>query len=46
MQNDFGNTPLMAAVQEGHTLIVENLVKNQANVNFQNKVTPLITNSY
>ena len=38
MQDDFGNTPLMTAVHQGHTNIVEILVKQEANVNYQNKV--------
>ena len=41
MQDDVGVTALVAAVQRGHTEIVEIFVKAGANVNFRNKVRPL-----
>ena len=40
VQNDFGNTALVVAVDEGHLHIAEILVKNGANVNYRNKVIP------
>ena len=40
VQNDFGNTALVAAVVKGHLHIAEILVKNGANVNYRNKVIP------
>ena len=46
MQDDFGDTALVAAVDKGHTEIVEILVKAGANVNFRNKVKPLMTISH
>ena len=46
LQDDFGATALVAAVDEGHIEIVEILVKAGANVNFRNKVRPLMTISY
>ena len=42
MQNDFGETALVAAVNEGHLHIAEILVKNGADVNYRNKVRALI----
>ena len=38
MQNDFGETALVAAVSEGHLQVAEILVKNGADVNYRNKV--------
>ena len=46
IQNDFGDTALVTAVDKGYTEIVEILVKAGANVNFRNKVRPLMTNSH
>ena len=43
MQDNLGDTPLMAAIHQGHTHIVEILVKHGANVNHRNKVRPSIT---
>ena len=34
LQDNFGNTALVKAVDSGHLHIVEILVKNRANVNF------------
>ena len=42
MQEDFGDTALMAAVHQGYLHIAEILVKNGADVNFRNKVRALI----
>ena len=42
MQDDFGDTALMAAVNEGHLHVAEILVKNGADVNYRNKVRALI----
>ena len=38
VQNDFGDTALVAAVDKGYLHIVEILVKNGSNVNYRNKV--------
>ena len=46
MQDDIGNTPLVAAIHQGHTHIVEVLLKHGANVNYRNKVRPWITISH
>ena len=40
VQDDIGETPLFAAVNEGQTHIVELLVEHQVNVNYRNKVRP------
>ena len=40
VQDDFGSTALVAAVDKGHLHIAEILVKNGANVNHRNKVIP------
>ena len=40
VQNDYGDTALVAAVNKGHLHIAEILVKNGANVNYRNKVIP------
>ena len=42
MQDDFGNTALVAAVNEGHLHVAEVLVKNGAYVNYRNKARVLI----
>ena len=42
LQNDFGNTALVTAVNRGHVHVAEILVKNGANVNYRNKVRALI----
>ena len=42
LQDGFGNTALVAAVDKGHLHIVEILVNHGANVNLRNKVRPLI----
>ena len=42
MQNDFGDTALVAAVGQGHLYVAEILVKNEADVNYRNKVRVLI----
>ena len=42
LQDDIGDTALMAAVNKGHLHIVEILVNHGANVNHRNKVRPLI----
>ena len=46
MQDDFGETALVAAVNKGHTHIADILVKNGANVNYRTKVRALITVSH
>ena len=46
LQNDFGITALVPAVVQGHTEIVEILVKAGANVNFRTKVRPLMIISH
>ena len=46
LQNDFGETALMAAVDQGHTHIADILVRNGANVNYWDKVRVLITISH
>ena len=38
MQDQLGDTPLMAAIHLGHTHIFEVLVIHGANVNYRNKV--------
>ena len=45
-QDDFGETALVAAVNRGHTHIVDILMKNGSNVNQRNKVRVLITVSH
>ena len=42
MQDDFGNTSLIAAVGLGYLYIAEILLSNGADVNFRNKVRALI----
>ena len=42
VQDDFGETALVAAVGQGHLHVAETLVKNGANVNYRNKVRVLI----
>ena len=42
MQDDFGDTALVAAVTEAHLHVAEILVKNGADVNYRNKVRGLI----
>ena len=42
IQDDFGETPLVATVNQGHLHVAEILVKNGANVNYRNKVRALI----
>ena len=42
VQDDFGDTALMAAVNEGHLQVAEILVNNGADVNYRNKVRALI----
>ena len=42
VQTDFGNTALVAAVDEGHLHVAEILVKNGADINYRNKVRALI----
>ena len=42
VQDDFGETALGAAVNEGHLHVAEILVKNGADVNYRNKVRALI----
>ena len=42
VQTDFGNTALVAAVDEGYLHVAEILVKNGADVNYRNKVRALI----
>ena len=42
LQDDIGETPLVAAVNKGHLQVAEILVKNGANVNYRNKVRALI----
>ena len=42
MQDEFGDTALVAAVNKGHLHIAEILVKNRADLNYRNKVRPLI----
>ena len=42
VQDDFGDTALLAAVNEGHLHVAEILVKNGADVNYRNKVRALI----
>ena len=44
-QNDFGDTALVAAVDNGHFHVAEILVKNGADVNYRNKVRVLIPGS-
>ena len=46
IQDDIGNTALIAAVDKGHFHIAEILVKNGANVNYRNKVRALIRPRY
>ena len=42
IQDDFGDTALVAAVDKGHLYVAEILVKNGADVNYRNKVRALI----
>ena len=42
IQDDFAATALGAAVDNGHVMIVNTLVKAGANVNYRNKVRPLM----
>ena len=42
IQNDFGETALVAAVRQGHLHIAEILVENGADVNYRYKVRALI----
>ena len=42
MQDDFGDTALVTAVDKGHLHIAEVLMKNGADVNYRNKVRALI----
>ena len=42
MQNDFGETALVAAVGQGNLHVAEILAKNGADVNYRNKVRALI----
>ena len=42
IQDDFGETALVTAVNKGHLHVVEILVKNGADVNYRNKVRALI----
>ena len=46
LQDDFGETALVAAVSLGYTHIADILVKNGANVNYLDKVRALITISH
>ena len=42
IQDDFGDTALVTAVDKGHFHVAEILVKNGADVNYRNKVRALI----
>ena len=42
VQDDFGETALVTAVNKGHLHVAEILVKNGADVNYRNKVRALI----
>ena len=42
VQEDFGDTALVAAVDNGYLHVAEILVKNGADVNYRNKVRALI----
>ena len=42
IQDDFGDTALVMAVNEGHLHVAEILVENGADVNYRNKVRALI----
>ena len=42
IQDDFGDTALVTAVEQGHLYVAEILVKNGADVNYRNKVRALI----
>ena len=42
VQDDFGETALVAAVGQGHLHVAEILMKNGADVNYRNKVRALI----
>ena len=42
IQDDFGETALVIAVNKGHLHVAEILVKNGADVNYRNKVRALI----
>ena len=42
VQDDFGETALVTAVDHGHLHVAEILVKNGADVNYRNKVRALI----
>ena len=42
IQNDFADTALVAAVDKGHIMIVDILVKAGANMNYKNKVRQAI----
>ena len=42
VQDDFGDTALVMAVNEGHLHVAEILVENGADVNYRNKVRALI----
>ena len=41
VQDDFGETALVTAVNKGHLHVAEILVKNGADVNYRNKVIPV-----
>ena len=42
-KDDFGDTALVAAVDEGHLHVAEILVKNGADMNYRNKVRAFIS---
>ena len=42
IQNDFGDTALVGAVDKGHLHVAEILVKNRADMNYRNKMRALI----
>ena len=46
MQDDVSETALVAAVNKGHTHIIDILVKNGANVNYRTKVRAMIAISH
>ena len=46
MQDEFGETALIAAINKGHTDVVENLINAGANVNYRTKVRSLTTISH
>ena len=43
MQSEFGETALIAAINQGHTDVVETLIRAGANVNYMTKVRSLTT---